>query len=69
VSVLPYAVTLWVMAVGIYGVVTSRDLIHMVICLSVMQSSSYLLLLSIGYVKDASAPVFADVTLLSRIHN
>jgi multicomponent Na+:H+ antiporter subunit C len=29
--------------------------------MSVMQSSSYLLLLSIGYVDDASAPVFADV--------
>jgi multicomponent Na+:H+ antiporter subunit C len=66
VSFLPYAVTAWVMAVGIYGIVTSRDLIHLVICLSVMQSSSYLLLLSIGYVDDASAPVFADVPPSTR---
>jgi multicomponent Na+:H+ antiporter subunit C len=63
---LPYAVAAWVMAVGLYGVVTSRDLIHLVICLAVMQSSSYLVLLSIGYVKDASAPIFADVPLGTR---
>jgi multicomponent Na+:H+ antiporter subunit C len=63
---LPYAVAAWVMAVGLYGIVTSRDLVHLVICLSVMQSSSYLVLLSIGYVKDASAPVFADVPVGTR---
>ena len=65
-SFLPYAVAAWVMAVGVYGIVTSRDLIHLVICLAVMQSSSYLLLLAIGYVNDASAPVFADVPLRTR---
>ena len=49
--------------VGLYGIVTSRDLIHLVICLSVMQSASYLVLLAIGYVDDAEAPVFADIPL------
>jgi multicomponent Na+:H+ antiporter subunit C len=58
---LPYAVTAWVIVVGLYGIVTSRDLVHLVICLSVMQSASYLLLLSIGYEKDAEPPIFADV--------
>jgi multicomponent Na+:H+ antiporter subunit C len=66
VSFLPYAVAIWVVGVGLYGIVTSRDLVHLVICLSVMQSSTYLLLLSIGYVKDAQAPVFADVPLGTR---
>ena len=65
-SFLPYAVAVWVVGVGLYGIVTSRDLIHLVICLAVMQSASYLVLLSIGYVKDASAPVFADVPLSTR---
>jgi multicomponent Na+:H+ antiporter subunit C len=60
-SFLPYLVAAWVMLVGIYGIVTSRNLIHLVICLAVMQSSSYLLLLSIGYKTGASAPIFADV--------
>jgi multicomponent Na+:H+ antiporter subunit C len=57
---LPYLVAAWVMLVGLYGIVTSRDLIHLVICLSVVQSSTYLLLLSVGYKTDGEAPVFSD---------
>jgi multicomponent Na+:H+ antiporter subunit C len=59
-DILPYVVAAWVMLVGLYGIVTSRDLIHLVICLSVVQSSTYVLLISIGYKKDGEAPVFAD---------
>jgi multicomponent Na+:H+ antiporter subunit C len=59
-DVLPYVVAAWVMLVGLYGIVTSRDLIHLVICLSVVQSATYLLLLSIGYKENGEAPVFAD---------
>ena len=65
-SFLPYAVVAYLVAIGLYGVVTSRNLVHLVICLSVMQSSSYLLLLSIGFKDHASAPVFADVPLGTR---
>ena len=59
-DVLPYVVAAWVMLVGLYGIVTSRDLIHLVICLSVVQSSTYVLLISIGYKKGGEPPVFAD---------
>jgi multicomponent Na+:H+ antiporter subunit C len=59
-DVLPYVVAAWVMLVGLYGIVTSRDLIHLIICLSVVQSSTYLLLISIGYKKHGEPPVFAD---------
>ncbi len=65
-SFLPYAVAVWVIGVGLYGIVTSRDLVHLVICLSVMQSASYLVLLAIGYIDGASAPIFADVPLSTR---
>jgi multicomponent Na+:H+ antiporter subunit C len=47
-SWLPYAVATWIFIVGLYGIATSRNLIHMIICLSVVQSSTYVLLLSIG---------------------
>jgi multicomponent Na+:H+ antiporter subunit C len=57
---LPYAVAAWVMLIGLYGIVTSRNLIHLVICLSVVQSSTYLLLLSIGYKDGGEPPVFSD---------
>ena len=60
-SYLPYALAVWLFLVGLYGVVISRHLIHLVVCLTVMQSSSYVLLLSIGYVDRGTAPVFSDV--------
>jgi multicomponent Na+:H+ antiporter subunit C len=58
---LPYALAIWLFFVGLYGVVTSRNLIHLVVCLTVTQSSTYVLLLSIGYVNRGTAPIFADV--------
>jgi multicomponent Na+:H+ antiporter subunit C len=42
-------------------VVTSKHLIHLAVCLVVMQSSTYVLLLTIGYVEGGTAPIFADV--------
>ena len=59
-DVLPYVVAAWVLVVGLYGIVTSRDLIHLVICLSVVQSSTYVLLIAIGFKKGGEPPVFAD---------
>jgi multicomponent Na+:H+ antiporter subunit C len=61
VSFLPYAVAVWVLLIGLYGVVTSRNLIHLIICLNVAQSSTYLLLLAVGYRADSAAPVFIDI--------
>ena len=60
-SYLPYALAVWIFLCGLYGVVTSRNLVHLVVSLSVAQSSTYVLLLSIGYVNRAGAPIFADV--------
>jgi multicomponent Na+:H+ antiporter subunit C len=66
VSVLAYGTAGWLLMVGLYGIVSSRNLIHMVICLSVVQSSTYVLLLSIGYRKGAAAPIFVDIPPGSR---
>jgi multicomponent Na+:H+ antiporter subunit C len=60
-SYLPYALAVWLFVVGLYGVVTSKHLIHLAVCLVVMQSSTYVLLLTIGYVEGGTAPIFADV--------
>jgi multicomponent Na+:H+ antiporter subunit C len=61
VSFLPYAVSAWVLLVGLYGIVTSRHLVHLIISLSVAQSSTYLLLLAIGYRTGGAAPIFIDI--------
>jgi len=60
-SWLPYAVAIWLFVVGLYGIVTSRHLVHLIICLSVLQSSTYVLLLGIGFRVGAAAPVFVDI--------
>lgn len=58
---LPYAIAAWLFLAGLWGVITSRNLIHLVICIGVIQSSSYVLLLAIGYRAGRVAPVFADI--------
>lgn len=65
-DVLPYAVAAWILLVGIYGVVTSRNLVHAVVCLSVAQSATYVLLLAVGYRRPGTAPVFSDIPPDSR---
>ncbi len=58
-TVLAYAVAAWLFVVGLYGIITSRHLIHLIVCLSVVQSSTYVLLLAIGYRTGAGPPIFA----------
>jgi multicomponent Na+:H+ antiporter subunit C len=60
-QVLPYIVAVWILSVGLYGVVTSRHLVHQIMCLIVVQSSTYVLLLGVGYRRGAVAPYFSDI--------
>ncbi len=60
ITYLPFAVAAWLTLVSLYGIATSRNLVHLIICLGVLQSASYVLLLAIGYVHGGTAPVFAD---------
>jgi multicomponent Na+:H+ antiporter subunit C len=67
VSVLPYLLAAWIFLAGLYGIVSSRNLIHLVVCVSVCQSSTYVLLLAVGYKKGGTAPVFADIPSSRRV--
>lgn len=60
-SIFPYVVAAWLFLVGLYGLVSSRNFVHMTMCLAVLQSSSYVLLLAVGYKYGAGAPIFASV--------
>jgi multicomponent Na+:H+ antiporter subunit C len=59
----PFFVAAWLFFCGLYGVVTSKHLVHAVVSLAVLQSSTYILLLSIGYRLGGTAPVFADISV------
>jgi multicomponent Na+:H+ antiporter subunit C len=58
VSVYPYFAAGAIMLLGIIGIARSRDLIHTVVCLSVAQSGTYVLLISVGYQYGGLAPIF-----------
>ncbi len=60
-SALPYFVAGWLFCCGLYGLVSSRHLVHSVVCLAILQSSTYMLLLAIGYRAGGTAPVFAGI--------
>jgi multicomponent Na+:H+ antiporter subunit C len=57
---MPYVLAGWLFLVGLYGIVTSRNFVHLVMCLGVLQSSTYVLLLEIGYKAGGTAPIFFD---------
>jgi multicomponent Na+:H+ antiporter subunit C len=65
-SVLPFVVVAWVVAVGLYGIVTSRHLVHQIISLIVLQTSTYVLLLGVGYKTGGVAPYFSDISQHAR---
>ena len=62
----PFFVAAWLFAIGLYGLAASRHVIRTVMCLAVMQSSTYVLILLVGYRKHAGAPIFSDVLPGSR---
>ena len=62
---LPYAIAAWLFVVGLYGVVSSRNLVRTIISLTVVQSGTYVLLLAIGFRAGGQAPIFADIPTVS----
>jgi multicomponent Na+:H+ antiporter subunit C len=59
-TIYAYIVAAWLLFVGAFGIVRSRNLIHAVLSLSVSQSGTYVILLAIGYQRNASPPVFGE---------
>jgi multicomponent Na+:H+ antiporter subunit C len=60
VAMLPWAVAAWLLGIGLYGIVTSRHYVHLIGCLSVVQSATYVLLLGVGFRRGAGPPIFYD---------
>jgi multicomponent Na+:H+ antiporter subunit C len=67
VSFLPYAVAAWLFLIGLWGVISSTNLIRTVLSLTVVQSSTYLLLLGVGYRSGSLAPIVADIPTHSHL--
>ena len=65
-SVFPFVVVVWIVAVGLYGIVTSRHIVHTIVSLIVLQSSTYVLLLAVGFRVNGVAPYFSDIPVHTR---
>lgn len=59
-STYAYFVAGWLILIGAFGIVRSRNLVHAIVCLLVAQSGTYVLLIAIGYQRGAPAPVFGS---------
>jgi len=55
-----YLVAAVVFCIGLYGVLTRRNLLRIVMGLSLMEASTYLLLISMAYRRGATAPVLTS---------
>jgi multicomponent Na+:H+ antiporter subunit C len=66
-SYLPYLVAAWLFVVGLWGVVSARNLVRAVLSLAVVQSATYLILLGVGYRAHAKAPIVADIPTSSPL--
>ena len=65
-SVYAYVVAGLLLLLGGAGIARSRNLVHAIVCLFVSQTSTYVLLLAVGYQKGAPAPVFGSTSPPSK---
>jgi multicomponent Na+:H+ antiporter subunit C len=57
VSLLPLIVAVWLLLAGLFGIVTSRNLLHTVLCTALVHSGAWLLLVGVGHREGTTAPV------------
>jgi multicomponent Na+:H+ antiporter subunit C len=63
-----YFVGGWLILIGAFGIVRSKNLIQSVVCLAVAQSGTYVLLLAAGYQWGAGPPVFGEPATKPSLH-
>jgi len=61
-TIFPYIVASWLLLIGLFGLVRSRNLVHLTNCIAVVQASSYVFLISIGYRTGGQPPITVHKT-------
>jgi multicomponent Na+:H+ antiporter subunit C len=67
VSVAPFVVAAWLFVIGLWGIVSSRNMVRTVLCLTVVQSATYLVLIGVGYRAAGKAPIVADIPVVNTL--
>lgn len=63
-----YGASILLMAIGLYGAVTKKNLIKVVLGLSILDSGVNLLFITVGYIANKTAPIFSP-TVMEKFHN
>lgn len=50
--------------IGLYGVLRHHNLLRMLLCLGLMESATYLMLISVGFRAGATAPIFFETHIV-----
>jgi multicomponent Na+:H+ antiporter subunit C len=50
--------------IGIYGLVTHRNLIRLILNLGLIESATYLFLIALGYREGGTAPIFYEANII-----
>ncbi len=62
-----YGTSLLLIMIGFYGVLTKKNLIKIMLSFSIVDSGVNLLLISIGYINNGTAPIFSP-SIMEKIH-
>jgi multicomponent Na+:H+ antiporter subunit C len=50
--------------IGLYGVVTQRNVLRILLSLGLMESATYLFLIALGYRANSTAPIFYEANII-----
>jgi len=64
---LQYAAIILIM-LGLYGLITQRNVIKIIISLNVFEIGLYIFIISIGYIKDGIAPIYTKENASSTLN-
>jgi multicomponent Na+:H+ antiporter subunit C len=59
-----YLAAILLFLIGLFGVVKQRNLVRILLCLGLMESATFLMLISLGYRVGATAPIFYEPTIV-----
>jgi multicomponent Na+:H+ antiporter subunit C len=64
---LQYA-AIFLIVLGLYGLITKRNVIKIIISLNVLEIGLNIFIISVGYVTGGVAPIFSDAALNSNVN-
>jgi len=62
-----YGTAIALILIGLYAVLAKKNLLKIVIGLSIMDGGLHLLFVSIGYIKNGTAPIFSPEVLNTKV--